>query len=124
MSATPDDTPTRAETGGEPRSPEEIREDIEQTREELGDTVEQLAEKTDVKAQARRRVDEARQNLRVRGQRFAGQARERTPSSAQEGGRQVATAIRANPVPVAVGAAALVAFAIGRASGRRAARGF
>ena len=42
---------------GTQKTPEELREDIEQTRQELGDTVEALAEKTDVKAQAKQRVD-------------------------------------------------------------------
>ncbi len=43
------------------RGPQQIREDIEQTREELGETVEALAAKTDVKAQARAKVDETKQ---------------------------------------------------------------
>lgn len=48
------------------RSPEQIREDIEQTRVELGDTVEALAAKTDVKAQARSKVDDTKQRARDR----------------------------------------------------------
>jgi hypothetical protein len=39
----------------EQRSPEEIRDDIEQTREELGDTAAAVAEKADVKKQAKAR---------------------------------------------------------------------
>jgi hypothetical protein len=54
-----------ARTSGPPverkRGPGEIREDIEQTREELGETVEALAAKTDVKAQARAKVQETKQ---------------------------------------------------------------
>ena len=42
----------------EPREPEEIREEIEQTREELGDTVATMAKKTDVKQQAQRLAKE------------------------------------------------------------------
>ena len=42
------------------RTPEQLREEIERTREELGDTVAALAQKTDVKAQARHAVDEAK----------------------------------------------------------------
>jgi hypothetical protein len=42
------------------RTPEEIRQDIARTREELGDTVEALASKTDVKGQARAKVEGAR----------------------------------------------------------------
>jgi uncharacterized protein DUF3618 len=46
------------------RSPEQIRADIEHTREELGETVEALAAKTDIKAQARSKVDETKQRAR------------------------------------------------------------
>lgn len=42
------------------RTPEQVREEIEQTRVELGDTVAELAAKTDVKAQAQRTVDNAK----------------------------------------------------------------
>jgi gas vesicle protein len=43
----------------ETREPEQIREEIEDTREELGDTVAALAEKSDIRAQARRKLEEA-----------------------------------------------------------------
>ena len=46
------------------RSPDEIRNDIEQTREELGETVEALAAKTDVKAQAHARIDDVKQQAK------------------------------------------------------------
>ena len=46
----------------EERSPEQIRADIDATREELGDTVEALAEKTDVKAQAKAKVEDVKEN--------------------------------------------------------------
>jgi ribosome-binding protein aMBF1 (putative translation factor) len=41
-------------------NPEQIREDIEAAREELGATVEALAAKTDVRAHARRQLEQAR----------------------------------------------------------------
>ncbi|MFZ1993148.1 MAG: DUF3618 domain-containing protein [Solirubrobacteraceae bacterium] len=44
----------------DPRTPEQVREEIERTRAELGETVAQLAAKTDVKAQAHRAVDTAK----------------------------------------------------------------
>ena len=47
----------------EERSPEEIRADIEQTREDLGDTVEALSAKTDVKAQAKAKVDSVKEKV-------------------------------------------------------------
>jgi len=87
----------------ETRSPEEIRADIEQTREEVGDTVEALAAKTDVKAQARGRIDEVKAKAK---------------SSTPESGQQVVAKVRENPAPVVLGAAVLVAFLIGRRTAR------
>jgi hypothetical protein len=40
------------EDSGQQKSPEELREEINETRQDLGETVEALAEKADVKAQA------------------------------------------------------------------------
>ncbi len=51
--------PAPAESNEEPKTPAEIRAEIDQTREELGDTVEALAEKTDVKAQAKAKDEDA-----------------------------------------------------------------
>jgi hypothetical protein len=48
----------------EERTPEQIRADIDKTRKELGDTVESLAEKTDVKAQAKAKVEEVKEQAR------------------------------------------------------------
>ena len=45
------------------RTPEQVRQEIEQTRAELGDTVAALSEKTDVKAQAKRAVTEAKDTV-------------------------------------------------------------
>ena len=42
----------------ETRETEQIREEIEDTREELGDTVAALAEKSDIRAQARKKLEE------------------------------------------------------------------
>ena len=44
----------------EQRSPEEIREEIEQTREELGDTAAAVVQKADVKKQAKAKVSGAK----------------------------------------------------------------
>jgi hypothetical protein len=41
------------------KEPDQIREEIEDTREELGDTVAALAAKSDVRAQARKKLEEA-----------------------------------------------------------------
>jgi Protein of unknown function (DUF3618) len=47
------------------RDPAELRSEIEQTREALGGTVEALATKTDVKAQLREKVQDAKENPRA-----------------------------------------------------------
>jgi len=108
----------KAEKAEETRSPDEIRADIEQTREEVGDTVEALAAKTDVKAQAKERVDEVKGNVRAKVDEVKGKAQSSTPESAQQGGQQVVTKVRENPAPFVLGAAVLVAFLIGRRTGR------
>jgi uncharacterized protein YdbL (DUF1318 family) len=111
-------TAAERENTEETRSPEEIRADIDQTREEVGDTVEALAAKTDVKAQARAKVDEIKGNARAKADEVRAKARSSTPDSAQQGGQQVVTKVRENPIPVAFGAAVLVAFLIGRRTAR------
>jgi hypothetical protein len=50
----------------ETREPEQIREEIEDTREELGDTVAALAAKSDVRAQARQKLDEASETAKAK----------------------------------------------------------
>jgi hypothetical protein len=60
------DLSTTAPEPGTDAAPEEIEADIERTRRDLGQTVETLAGKLDVKGQARRQVDHARE--RVSGQ--------------------------------------------------------
>jgi ElaB/YqjD/DUF883 family membrane-anchored ribosome-binding protein len=103
----------------ETRSPEEIRADIEQTRAEVGDTVEALAAKTDVKSQAKQKVDELKGNVRQRGESLKTRAQSTTPESAQESAGQVVTRVRENPAPAAIGGAILLGFLLGRISGRR-----
>ena len=107
--------PDKAE---ETRSAEEIRADIEQTREEVGETVEALAAKTDVKAQARAKVDEVKSTARAKVDEVKAKAQSSTPASAQQGGQQVVTKVREKPAPFVLGAAVLVAFLIGRRTGR------
>jgi Protein of unknown function (DUF3618) len=47
------------------RDPEELRRDIERTRAELGATVEALSRKADVKAQAREKVEHAKESFQA-----------------------------------------------------------
>jgi len=101
------------------RSPEEIRADIEQTREEVGDTVEALAAKTDVKAQAKQRIEQIKGNVRQRGETLKTKAQSTTPQSAQQSSQQVVAKVREHPAPVALGGAMLLAFVLGRLTGRR-----
>jgi gas vesicle protein len=114
------------ELTGEPeRTPEQVREEIEQTRAELGDTVAALAEKTDLKGQARQAVNEAKQTVSdkvsevketVTGKKdellTSAQA---TPGSAGDAGQRVKAFAADNSLPLA----ALGAFAMGLMIGRR-----
>jgi ElaB/YqjD/DUF883 family membrane-anchored ribosome-binding protein len=103
----------------ETRTPEQIRDDIEKTRGDLGDTVEALASKTDVKGQAKQRVDEIKSNLQTKREELTGKARQATPATARDSGQQIVTRIKENPAPAALGGAALVGFLLGRLTGRR-----
>lgn len=96
------------------REPEQIQEEIEQTRSELGDTVEALAQKADVKAQAKRKVQETRASVAERKDELLGKATEVSPDSAVSVAAQASHKARANPLPFA----ALFAFAAGFVAGR------
>jgi uncharacterized protein YdbL (DUF1318 family) len=105
---------SRARVGEPARS----RADIAKTREEVGDTVEALTAKTDVKAQARERIEEVKGNLRAKADQAKAKAQSSTPESAQQGGQQVVTKVRENPAPLVLGGAVLLAFLIGRRTAR------
>jgi hypothetical protein len=91
----------QVDSGQEERSPEEIRADIEQTREDLGDTVEALSAKTDVKAQAKAKVESVKEKV--------GGA---TPASVTE-------TASSNPVPTAAIAAFVGGILVGIVIARR-----
>jgi len=97
--------------GDQARSPEQIQAEIEKTRAQLGDTVAELAEKADVKGQAKKKVDEAKQTAQEKASE-ASEAAKRTLHDAPETARTAAdraiAAARENPAPVAAGAAALL----------------
>jgi ElaB/YqjD/DUF883 family membrane-anchored ribosome-binding protein len=82
---------------------EDLRRDIDRTRADLGETAAALGAKADVKARAKERVHEIRENVAAK-----------TPASASQAGE----AVKQHPVP----SAALVAFAAGLAIGWRLAR--
>ena len=100
------------------KSPAEIRAEIDETREEMGETVAAVAAKTDVKAQARARVDEVKANVHHKADEAKAAAREHTPASAQEGVATVATKARENKLALLGAGALLAAFWLGRRSGR------
>jgi len=99
-------------TEQEQRSPEEIKRDIEQTREELGDTAAGLADKTDVKAQAKAKVDGAKQSAQQKKDELLGKAKAATPDSVGSGAESVASTAQQNPLPVAVVAAFFAGVAV------------
>ena len=98
----------------ETRSPEEIRADIEQTREEVGDTVEALAAKTDVKGQAKAKVESVKEK-------FSGakDGAERTPTSVGDGFASAKDTATSNPVPTAAIAAFVGGLLVGVVIARR-----
>jgi len=105
-----------AQPGG--RSVEQIERDIEVTRADMGDTVEALAEKTDVKAQAQEKLTAAKTKVTETKEDLLGKAQAASPESARTAAAQVQQKTRENPLPVAVGAAVLVGFVLGRLSKR------
>jgi ElaB/YqjD/DUF883 family membrane-anchored ribosome-binding protein len=113
------DTGRAGQAVDEQAEPEEIRRDIEETREDLGDTVETLAAKSDVKKQAKAKVDEVKARVSERKDEALGKAKQATPDSGSAAASQVKDVARENPLPVAVGAGVLAGFLLGRLTGRR-----
>jgi hypothetical protein len=89
----------------EQRSPEQIRDDIEETREELGDTAAAIAGKTDVKGQAKARVENVKQGVKQKQEEFAAKTKGAAPESVSSGTSQVASTAQENPVPLMLAAA-------------------
>ena len=104
--------------GQMPDDPQQLRADIERTREDLGDTVAALAEKTDVKARARDKVAEVRQNVNQRRTELVGRARESSPDGASSAATQVRAKAQENPIPTAAIAAFVCGFLLGRITAR------
>jgi ElaB/YqjD/DUF883 family membrane-anchored ribosome-binding protein len=104
--------------GQTPEDPEQLRADIERTRQDLGDTVAALAEKTDVKARARDKVAEVRQNVNQRRTELVGRARESSPDGASSAATQVRAKAQENPIHTAAIAAFVGGFLLGRITAR------
>jgi hypothetical protein len=109
------DTPKPITHGGptdSEKSPDEIREEIEETRGELGDTVAAVAEETDVKAQAKSKVDDVKaqasaktDEAKLKAKELSDKAKAAAPESPAEGAQQVQTLAKENPKPLAIAAA-------------------
>jgi ElaB/YqjD/DUF883 family membrane-anchored ribosome-binding protein len=98
--------------------PEQIREEIQATREQLGDTVEALAAKTDVKAQAKQKLDETKESVSAKTDDLLGKARQISPDTAASAATGVSQKARENPLPVAAFGAFALGFLVGRLSSR------
>jgi ElaB/YqjD/DUF883 family membrane-anchored ribosome-binding protein len=98
--------------------PEEIQAQIESTRRELGDTVEALAEKTDVKAQAQRKIEETKATLSEKKDELRGKAEQASPEAAVSAASQASRRARENPLPVAAVGAFAAGFLVGRLTSR------
>jgi len=101
-----------------PEDPAELRADIERTRQDLGDTVAAIAEKTDVKARAKEKVSDVRQNVTDKRTELMGKARESSPDGANSAAVQVRSKAQENPVPTAALAAFVGGFLFGRITKR------
>jgi ElaB/YqjD/DUF883 family membrane-anchored ribosome-binding protein len=103
----------------EPADPDEIRAAIEQTREELGETVAALSAKTDIKAQAKARIEETKAGLQEKREQITGKAREISPESAVAAASSATDTARRNPLPLAVAGAFVAGLVFGRLLARR-----
>jgi ElaB/YqjD/DUF883 family membrane-anchored ribosome-binding protein len=102
-----------------PEDPAQLRADIERTRQDLGDTVAALADKTDVKARAKEKVSEVRQNVTDKRTELMGKARDSSPDGANSAAVQVRSTAQENPVPTAALAAFVGGFLFGRITKKR-----
>ncbi|MFJ6838488.1 DUF3618 domain-containing protein [Streptomyces sp. NPDC091209] len=83
-------------------TPAELREQMEHTRHELGDTVQALADKTDVKARARQKAGQLKDDavakaseLKVQATKATSQVQDKLPDSFKEKAAQAAGQARA-----------------------------
>jgi ElaB/YqjD/DUF883 family membrane-anchored ribosome-binding protein len=83
------------------QDPEQIQHEIEETREQLGETVEALAAKTNVKAQARQKVKDAKTSVSEKQEQLRRSVGDATPEQATGIAIQASQKARENPIPVA-----------------------
>jgi capsular polysaccharide biosynthesis protein len=95
------------------RDPEQLQARIETTRQQLGDTMAALSEKTDVKAQAKKKVADTKESLADKKDDLMGKARGASPRSMVSVVSQASRNARRNPVSPAVAGAFAVGFVFG-----------
>ena len=107
------------------RSPEEIREDIEETREQLGDTAAAVAQKADVKQQAKAKASGVKEKASAKAdsvKRTATAKREevaeKAPDSAGAALERAQRFAQQNPAALAIGGAFVAGFALGKLRSR------
>jgi uncharacterized protein DUF3618 len=108
------DPSTKSTAVTESSDPEQIREEIEATRQELGDTVAALSEKTDVKGQAKERLEGAKASVVGKKDELLRNARNVSPEAAVSAASQASRRARQNPVPLAVAGAFAAGFLASR----------
>jgi ElaB/YqjD/DUF883 family membrane-anchored ribosome-binding protein len=99
--------------------PEQIRAEIEDTRRELGETVAALSAKTDVKAQAKQRIDDTKAAIADKRDEALSKVREISPESVAAAASTSGQTARRNPLPLAVAGAFAVGLLVGRLLARR-----
>lgn len=109
----------------EQRSPQEIREDIEETREQLGDTAAAVAQKTDVKQQAKAKASGVKEkasttadSIKQTATAKRDEVAEKAPDSAGAAVERAQRFVRENPVVAAIGGAFIAGFAFGKLRSR------
>ena len=109
----------------EQRSPEEIREDIEQTREQLGDTAAAVAQKADVKKQAKEKASAVKEKASAKADSIKQTATakreevaEKAPDSAGAAVERAQRYAQQNPAALAIGGAFVAGFALGKLRSR------
>jgi ElaB/YqjD/DUF883 family membrane-anchored ribosome-binding protein len=108
-----DESQVRTPVENEQKSPEEIRQEIEETRQDLGDTAAALAAKTDVKARAKEKVEGVKHTIAEKKESF-GTTGDGSPGPAA----QIKTKAQENPIPTAAIAAFVGGFLLGRITSR------
>jgi hypothetical protein len=111
-----EDPGAKRATVTESGDPEQIRGEIDATRQELGDTVAALSAKADVKAQAKRKMEDTKATVADKKDELLGKAKEASPQTAATAASRASEQARQNPLPLAAAGAFAFGFLAGRAS--------